>query len=238
MNTQESATKRDLTGGYGVIVTAPGEFYPRDTNGPNDSRQRYEEFLTLVEEELKTEGWKFGNRERYQPGPPNTGNAFEYLYDLITIADFALTAAQTLYPDEMKEFGGRIKSAVAARIFKKSVRTAARRVGVSSEVTDKVAVLEGTLRDLCFIDACSDRTANESMPILDSTVHFIGGSSSGARQWGPETYVFAFSTNRRALTYRVNGYGRGTVRIYSRVDGTANECEVSLLDGIRESMDC
>lgn len=238
MNTEESATTRNLSGGYGMIVTAPGEFYPRDLNGPNDSRQRYEGLLILVEDELKTEGWKFGNRERYHPGPPNTGNAFEYLYDLITIADFALTAAQTLYPDDMKEFGGRIKSAVAARIFKKSVRTTARRVGVSSEVADKVAVLEGTLRNLCLVDAYSDRGATEDVPVINQTAYILGPYSSAAHPSGSEVYIFSVSSNQRTFTYRVNGHGRGTVRIYSREDGSTKECEVSLLDGNRESMDC
>jgi hypothetical protein len=228
------ATDRDLSVEEGIVIGAPGVFYPATTEEPNYTEERYAAFMRLILDDVTRSGWVIERRERYYPGPPNTAGGVGHVVEIITpvlsvAGPTVMSILFWLYPDEGKLLGSRIKAGLSARQFYKSWRRSCDQVGIEPEPLDFPSFLQPNIEGLCLLDAISGRSDSEQDFRIVSVVSSADDYASAAHPSGPETYETSIASNEVTYKYLVNGRGRGVKEVRGRRYEPPQPIEVDLL---------
>ncbi len=229
------ATDRDLSVEEGIVIGAPGVFYPATTEEPNYTEERYAAFMGLVLDDLTRSGWVVERRERYYPGPPNTAGGVGHVVEIITpvlavAGPMVMSLLFWLFPDEGKLLGSRIKAGLSARQFYTSWRRSCNQVGIEPAPLDFPSFMQPNIEGICLLDALSGRSDSEQDFRTVSVVSSAHDYASAAHPSGPETYEISVASNEVAYKYFVNGRGRGVKEIRGRRYESPQPIEVNLLD--------
>ncbi len=226
-----SPNLRDLSVESGIIIDAPGVFYPTNLNEPQRTDKLYAAFMQIVLADLAKSGWVVNSRERYHPGPYGTGGAFSHVGELLhfanTISPIIVASTIALFPDELKCLGAKIKAGLSARAFRASWDRAHASEQLPAATYRAPILLQENLEGLCLLNVIATGSGHETDIRVHASIPTPNYPGSASHPSGGETYAISISSSERRYDFHVDGRGFGTKII---LGGQANESVSVIVD--------